>query len=68
VVKTIINRTWSEEHSDYMILGATLTLKVAELLLVTKALRMVAEDKNSHPDDRAKAEKMLKEIHERLGE
>lgn len=63
-----INKVWSGEHKEYMISGATLTLKITELLLITRALRIVAENGYAHPDDRAKAEKMIAEIHKRLGE
>lgn len=64
----IIKQKWSEEMNGYVIGEVELHLSPAESLLILQGLRLIKDDEESADIDRVEAEKMRKEILDRMSE
>lgn len=65
---TIVKQKWNEEMRGYVIGEVELHLSPAESLLILQGLRMIRDDEESADIDRKKAEKMRKDVLDRMSE
>lgn len=64
---TIIPRNaWSEKDKGYVVTGFEVHVKPTEMLVISRALRRLAENEDANKIDRASAERMLEEYRRSL--
>ena len=62
----IKKETWSHDRGEYIIKGFEMQLTPADMLVVSKALRLLQDNEEVHPVDRKTAGKMIQEIKKQM--
>lgn len=62
----IKKEAWSHDLGEYIIKGFEMQLTPADMLIVSKALRLLQDNEEVHPNDRKTAGKMIQEIKQQM--